>query len=406
MDPEKEFAIAQKRASFRTVVDAVDRLVAAGSGVDVYASRVDSSTYVVCVVWGDVLVGGVLDRNGLTDAFDAYLSSLESGTNVVAAVVDRDGLHLAGPRDVLTDQASARRIIWYEMPLWEVRIYPSDPEALVRMARRRRQWYMAVVLVAVGAIFSGLYFTFRSVSREVELARLKTEFVSNVSHELKTPLTSIRMFGEMLKLGRASRPEKRQMYYEIITSESERLSHLIDNVLDFSRIEEGRRRYAFRMEPVREVIASAVERFRRLMKGRVEIEADIAPELPKLEIDQDALTQALFNLLDNAAKYSGKDPRVRVEASAENGWVLVKVIDWGIGIDRQDQERIFDKFYRAHTMEAAQAGGSGLGLTLVRHIVQAHGGDVSVSSVRGKGSTFTIRIPRTDGRGHGLDTCG
>ena len=390
-DPEQERRTVRKRAFFRQVAGTLEGI--GTSGPDIRVSRVDSATYVMCTVHDEVLVGAFLDRALLSAAFEEHLAALELGANVVAAVAETDGGILAGPRHLLPGPVSARRAIWYEMPLWEVRIYPSDPEALARMARTRRRLHMAVVLVAVGAILSGLYFTLRSVSKEMELARLRTEFVSNVSHELKTPLTSIRMFGEMLKLGRVSRPEKRQTYYEIITSESERLSHLIDNVLDFSRIEEGRKRYEFRIEPVGEVIASAVERFRRLMKSRVEIEADVVPELPKLEIDRDALTQALFNLLDNAAKYSGEDPRVRVETSAENGWILVRVIDWGIGIDRQDQERIFDKFYRAHTMEAAQAGGSGLGLTLVRHIAQAHGGDVSVSSVRGRGSTFTIRIP-------------
>jgi signal transduction histidine kinase len=236
--------------------------------------------------------------------------------------------------------------------------------------------------------------------RETEMARLKSDFVANVSHDLRTPLSVIRMFGETLELGRVPDEARRQEYYRVITRESERLSRLIDNVLDFSRIESGRRRYERVPTAVEPLVRETLEAFAYpLEQGRFKVEVIIAPDLPEVPMDADAVAQALANLVDNAIKYSAVDRVLVVDARREDDRLALSVTDRGIGIPRAEQSRIFEKFYRVGQSETQGRRGSGVGLALVRHVVEAHGGDVTVESAPGEGSRFTLRLPLGTGRG-------
>ena len=242
----------------------------------------------------------------------------------------------------------------------------------------------------------GLFLTYRNVSKEMALARLKSDFVSNVSHELRTPLSLIRLYAETLEMGRLKAPEKFQEYYQIIRKESERLTALINNILDFSRIEAGRKEYDLRETDLSELVANTLESYRyQIEQHGFMLEEKIDP-VPPLRVDREALARSLVNLVNNALKYSQDHKYIAVNLYQQNGRVKLEVIDHGIGIPLREQEKIFEKFYRVGDPLVHNTKGSGLGLSLVRHIAHAHGGEVSVDSRPGQGSKFTIMLPVTE----------
>jgi signal transduction histidine kinase len=240
----------------------------------------------------------------------------------------------------------------------------------------------------------GMLFAYRNVARELAVAKLKSDFVSNVSHELRTPLALIRLYAETLELGRISNPGKHQEYYEIIRKESERLTSLINNILDFSRIESGKKEYSFRETDVADLVRSTLESYRfEIEQNGFQFEEKIDNDLPQLWMDREAIARSLLNLVNNAVKYSATEKYLGVHLYRHNGGVSLEVVDHGIGIPEKEQLKIFEKFYRVGDPLVHNTKGSGLGLSLVRHIVQAHGGEVAVESELGQGSKFIITLP-------------
>jgi signal transduction histidine kinase len=241
---------------------------------------------------------------------------------------------------------------------------------------------------------AGMVFTYRGVHKEMELAKIKSDFVSNVSHELRTPLALIRLYAETLELGRVSLPDKQHEYYCTIRKESERLTALINNILDFSRIEAGRKEYDFRATDLPELVRTTLESYRyQIEQHGFKFEEHIADDIPPVVVDREAIARSLLNLVNNAIKYSSGDRYLAVNLRRSNGSVKLEVVDHGIGISRDEQAKIFEKFYRVCDPLVHNTKGSGLGLCLVRHIAQAHGGDVSVESTPGKGSKFSLVLP-------------
>jgi signal transduction histidine kinase len=256
-----------------------------------------------------------------------------------------------------------------------------------------RNSFLALGIVSL-LLVGGLALTYRSVSKEVALARLKSDFVSNVSHELRTPLALIRLYAETLELGRVKARDKVEEYYRIIRTESERLTALINNILDFSRIEAGRKEYEFRQTDLAELVTNTLETYRdQIDQQGFTFEQNIDPEIPAVRVDREAIARSLVNLLNNALKYSDREKFVGVKLYRTDGVLKLEVADRGIGIARNEQSKIFEKFYRASDPLVHNTKGSGLGLSLVRHIAHAHGGDVEVQSIPGKGSTFTLTLP-------------
>jgi signal transduction histidine kinase len=248
--------------------------------------------------------------------------------------------------------------------------------------------------LVLGVALFGAYLALRDVNRDLHIAEVRSQFVASVSHELKTPLTSIRMFAETLAMGRSRDERTRSEYLETIVNESERLARLVDNVLDFSKIEQGKKIY--RMQPVRleDVAGSAVRALQfPLSQEGFQLHFTVEDNLPELRADPDAIQQAILNLLTNAMKYSGDSREIEMLVSARNGNALIEVSDHGLGLAASEQKRIFEKFYRAPSHEGHLIAGTGLGLTLVAHIVAAHGGRVQVESAPGAGSTFSIFLP-------------
>lgn len=260
-------------------------------------------------------------------------------------------------------------------------------------AKFLRNNYM--ILAALSLLMAGgVYLAYRNISREMNLARLKSDFVANVSHELRTPLALIRLYAETLELGRLTAKEKYQEYFRIIREESERLSALINNILDFSRIEAGRKEYDFKETNLAELVRGTLESYRfQIEQNGFAFEENIAGDIPPVNVDREAIARSLLNLVNNALKYSKDQKYIGVSLYRANGSVKLEVSDHGIGIAPAEHEKIFEKFYRCGDPLVHNTKGSGLGLSLVRHIAQAHGGNVSVESAPEKGSKFTIALP-------------
>jgi signal transduction histidine kinase len=264
-------------------------------------------------------------------------------------------------------------------------------EALARSQFRQN---LLLIGVAIALLLAGLILALRATTREMKLVEAKTTFVSNVSHELKTPLSLIRLFVETLELGRVRNPEEAHEYYRIINRESRRLTRLINNILDFSRIEAGRRQYQFAETNVAEIVTEVLQSYERQMtsagfKARTIIQSDLPPAL----VDREALAQAALNLIDNAVRYSDQAKRIEVSVCLRGGDIAIEIADQGIGIPKAEHQRIFEKFYRVSTGLVHDTKGSGLGLAIVKHIVEAHRGRVTVESAPGEGSRFTILLP-------------
>ena len=342
------------------------------------------------------LYGGLYwDLNSIKkQVISKVLEDITKGSGIRYQIVDERGRNVLTGKEELTSKESLS-LSYRVFPLpWKLLVSHSEIEVLERTAHRENLFYgilltFIVVLMALGAVLIA-----RDISRESEITRLKTEFVHNISHELKTPLTLIRLFGETLQRKENLTDEERKESYEIITQESERLSHLINNVLDFSRIEMGRKEFAFKKGNLAAVIRDTLESYRyHLERKGFTIKTDIASDIPEMNFDGEAIASVLINLLSNAIKFSLKKKEVAVKLIRDDENAVLQVADKGIGISPEEISKIFRRFYRSKNEIPSESKGSGLGLTLVKHITEAHGGRIQVESEQGKGSTFSVILP-------------
>lgn len=258
--------------------------------------------------------------------------------------------------------------------------------------------FIWTLVVLVLTILLGVMITVRSILEEIQVSKLKTDFVSFVSHELKTPLTAIRMFTEMLLDRRVESEEDERRCVELIDKEVSRLSRLIEQILEFSRIEKRQLTFRFSTCDMSEVVDEAVRIFReRNGDGEVEIVVNQAQTMSKIRMDRAAMVELLLNLLSNAYKYSrGRDRKIVINLKESIDDIFVEVTDFGVGIPRREQRRIFQRFYRAQDYLTRDIEGTGLGLTFARYIAEAHNGDIKVSSVPDQGSTFTLELRKNE----------
>jgi signal transduction histidine kinase/tetratricopeptide (TPR) repeat protein len=324
----------------------------------------------------------------------------EEGWSV--AIVDESGKVVVGRGLVSSDAAAksddSQRIFTSaftdSFPPWTIEIHRSGAGTAERQFRLRRTIYVLSLAAVIAALFFGGFLAIRSTAKELRLAKLKSDFTATVSHEFRTPLMSIRYMAELLQRGRIRDDARKQQYYETITGESERLSRLVENLLDFSKIEAGVKEYRMEEMDIAALAADVVGRFRQQAAFKdFTLETEIADGLPLIRADKDALGRAVLNLLDNAVKYSGGNPHVTLRVWSAEDAINFQVEDHGIGIGKPDQKKIFEKFYRAESALQSSVKGSGIGLPLVEHVVQAHGGQVFLESEPGKGTRVTIRLP-------------
>lgn len=278
-------------------------------------------------------------------------------------------------------------------PDWKVVLF-HDPADVAHLTDLRKSIYGIVTAALILALLLGSFLIARTVHHEMELIRIKSDFVSLVSHEFKTPIASMRALVERLQAGHVPDRARMQRYFDIVSGELQRLTRLVNNVLDFSRIEEGRKVYSPQETDLAELVRELVATFEAGASAKgFTIETAIAPDIPKVCVDRDSVSQALLNLLDNAVKYSETEKRIGVDVQRNSHFVRISVADHGPGIGAHEVSKIFEKFYRSPDATERGVPGLGLGLSLVQHVMSSHGGKVTVESEPGAGSTFTLSIP-------------
>jgi len=323
-----------------------------------------------------------------------WLGSPRSGSSFARlGINDAEGraiIPLAGP----TTGLRATRALAIPQLRWTLQAAPVNLDAEFSQLAARRNLLLAGLTFILLLAILGSYAVARVVNREMEVSRLQSDFVSAVSHEFRSPLTTMQQLSEMLASGRVPSEARRQHYYDVMARETARLHHLVEDLLDFGRMEAGA--HAYRLQPLetRELIASAVSDFQvQAESSGYTVILETGDVSAWVDADAQALRRAFWNLLDNAVKYSPDCKTIHVEMRRENQRVAVAVRDRGMGIAPADQERIFRKFIRGVAAKEASIRGTGLGLAMVRHIIDAHRGQVRLESEPGRGSTFTIVLP-------------
>jgi signal transduction histidine kinase len=285
------------------------------------------------------------------------------------------------------------RLALERLPGWELSVSVPESPALQSGARLRMLATSGLILLLLLTIAASLYFMNAMVRRAAELSALKTDFVSAVSHEMRTPLATIRMIAEMFQMQRVKDLRMSREYIDTVASETERLTRLINKVLDFSRMDSSQKPYSFAPTALGPLVSATVKNFEAGIAGNCRINVSVEPDLPEVRVDEDAMIQALINLLDNAVKYSPEPGQVQVTLSRRGGELLLQVADRGVGIDPRKLGMIFEKFYRCEEELTRRTTGTGIGLAIVKHIAEAHRGRIEVRSAPGQGSVFTLHLP-------------
>ncbi len=290
-------------------------------------------------------------------------------------------------------QLNQQRKLWL-LPGYSIAIKLKG-ETIEDLVKQRTQNNLIMLMGLILILIAGGWFVFRNIKKEVELAQIKSEFVSNVSHELRTPLSLISMFAETLEMGRVKSDEKKMEYYSIISQEASRLSNIVNKILSFSKIEAGKRNFTFKEYDLNVIIEQVYESYKfHLQNNGFEFVFHRHHAPLKISADAEAVSEAVINLLDNAVKYSKDKKYVELVTGEYKNFVFAEVTDKGIGIAKEDQKRIFEKFYRVKSELVHNTKGTGLGLSLVKQIMDAHKGEISIDSEPGEGSTFRLKFKK------------
>lgn len=346
--------------------------------------------------------GCLVDLAKLSARLAALLPEPYTGERILALLDERAEPLPAPPDGLVLDwrRPFAALELHESLPGWEAASYLADPGLFASQVRLRTSLLWILVAILVASIGGGGAFVFLGLGQELSAAQQRTTFVANVSHDLKTPLTSIRMFAEMLRDGRQADPERRQRYLDLMVAESGRLTRLVNNVLDFSQLEQGRKRYAMRDVDLATLCRSVIEAERpRLEQAGFAVGYEPGPGPARVMADEDALRQVLANLLSNAEKYSADRREIGVETGEDGGRPFFRVLDRGIGIPAEHAQKIFREFYRVDDSLTARVKGTGLGLSIARRIVRDHGGELTCEAREGGGSAFRAVFP-APGDGH------
>ncbi len=356
----------------------------------------------------DMIFGCLIESDNLRDLWPAALPARENDSSSRVSRTDKPEFILAllddKARPIATQPPGETGRDWKRpfvaseigeaLPHWEAALYLQRPEQVRESARALRRTLTLLIATALGAIACGGWLVVADARRQLALAQQKTDFVSNVSHELKTPLTSIRMFAELMQNGRGTSAEKHPQYLRIIMVEAERLTRLINNVLDFARLERKQKRFEKKPFDLHAVIERIWEGHElHLHESGFSTRWEGAPAPYPVVGDDDALAQILVNLLSNAEKYAGERKEVELHSYLDGGHVCVSVLDRGGGVQNSEERKIFEAFYRAHDSLSSGIQGSGLGLTLAQRLAHEHGGEITYQPREGGGSNFTLRLP-------------
>jgi signal transduction histidine kinase len=328
---------------------------------------------------------------------DLVHSVVENGLDPTTSdwiVRGRDGRTISEREELPDGPLTINATFADNFPPWLIEFHQRPQSAYRRLFASSQSIYFYMFLLIASILVFGLVLTVRAVAHELELARLKSDFVSTVSHEFKSPLTSIRHMAEMLQAGSVPSDERRSRYYDVLVEQSSRLSSLVTNILDLARLEEGKKEFQFETTDIGALVCDLVSTTQqRVGHDGYNVEAQLGDSLPFVRADKAAISQAVSNLVENAIQYSSDEKKVNVRVSTDAGFVTVVVEDFGVGIPENEIAKVFDRFYRGGHPLTRSVKGSGLGLTLVKEIVEAHSGSVSVESELRRGSRFFVTLP-------------
>ena len=340
-------------------------------------------------------------QTGMVIDFPAYLKSisekliqkLDPNSSKNVKIEDNNGKLIFSK--VFKEEAGYLSFPFPEnLPKWKLLLTENKPGFIATLLKAGSGIYLFIFILIALLMVLGFVFIMYTLNVEIRLNKLKSEFISNVSHELKSPLTSIRMMTEMLHHNRVGTEERKSAYYSAMLEENEHLSHLIDNILDFSRMDDDRKKYDFIDLDMDDLLVKFLESTReRLPEPGFDIRYNRPDRVPVIKADKNAILQVFYNLVDNAIKFSGTSRQIDISLFSRDDELLFCVKDYGIGISGKDQEKIFDRFYRGTEPQRLGIRGSGIGLTIVKKIVENHGGYLTLESKLGEGSTFTVRMP-------------
>jgi two-component system, OmpR family, phosphate regulon sensor histidine kinase PhoR len=341
-----------------------------------------------------ILVCYQMNFDKVISLLDQYLRELQDRYRFYVSVVDYENNGVYGQPISRSSKYFFETRFPNTLYKWFLQIVPRNYTELERDLKNQRRTNMLFIVLSTSLIFFSLAIIYMAWRRDLQLRQLKETFVSNVSHELKTPLSLIRMFSEILVMGKVKDDSKKLEYYRIIHNESDRMGRLINNLLDFANLVRGIEYKHFEKINIAQLVTKALEAYRYdIQEDGFQLNLEAALDIPDSYADPNALTMAFFNLLDNSVKYSGSQKQIDVRIEQENGFVCISVTDKGIGIPESEQQKIFDQFYRGNDPQVRRIRGSGIGLAITKHVAETHGGEVLLKSESGKGSTFTLKIP-------------
>jgi signal transduction histidine kinase len=346
---------------------------------------------------GEGLLGilGITIKNEylIEDVLGQAIKNIQFTENTKIIISSLSGQILFGKKDPSKDILTITEFFEDNFPPWRIELFQSQAESS-GIIDIRKSFYFLTILTLILILTFGAFLIVRTIVHEMEILKIKSDFVSSVSHEFKTPLTSIKALTERLQEGKVQDPAKMKQYFSMISTDTDKLARLVKNILDFSRIEEGKKEYDFVETDISKLLAEQIENFKKnMIQEGLKIHLQIFKDIPPLYIDRDAFSQALNNILDNAIKFSPDKKEISITIKRDRERVIIGIQDRGMGISPDEIDKIFDKFYQGKTALRQSIKGAGLGLTLVKHTVEAHGGKIAVESQVGQGSTFSLIFP-------------
>lgn len=340
------------------------------------------------------IYGAVINpQDFITRILSSRLQEVAKDEFIISVINPKTGYQYNSTKDFEKRPVQAQKALWI-FPDYNLGISLVG-QSIEDLVTERAMNNLILIGILLVVLIVAVWFVYRAVKKELELVQAKADFVSNVSHELRTPLALISMFAETLEMDRVKTEEKKKEYYSIISHESNRLGRIVNTILNFSKMEAGKRKFIFVEEDMNEVVVQVYQNYSyHLYNKGFDFEYEPGIDIPKVMIDREAVSEAIVNLLDNAVKYSGDTKFIKMVIGNENDSVFIEVQDKGIGISEEDQKKVFDKFYRVSSGLVHTTKGTGLGLSLVKQIMDAHKGKVILKSKFGEGSSFKLLFPK------------
>ncbi len=358
--------------------DSADQALLVFAGTDKYPERI---------------YGAVINpRDFISEIMSPRLQEVAKNEFIISVLNPATGYQYNSTKDFDKKPVQAQKPLWI-FPDYNLGISLVGKSVQDLVQERAVNNFILIGILFI-ALIAAVWFVYSAVRKELEFAKAKADFVSNVSHELRTPLSLISMFAETLEMNRIKTEEKKKEYYSIISRESNRLGRIVNSILNFSKMEAGKRKFNFAEEDLNEIVIQIYQNYSyHLYNKGFDFEYEPGIEIPKVMVDREAVSEAVVNLIDNSVKYSTENKFIKITIGVENDFVFIEISDKGIGISNKDQKKVFDKFYRVSSGLIHTTKGTGLGLTLVKQIMDTHSGKIVLQSKSGEGSSFKLMFP-------------